>query len=201
MNEEPEKMRLPIRVSAVTPPTVRPVKSPGPEKSEGKALISWAGILQVAPWSHMNSVLAGPPGAAELILSDGPERKKLSRSLPKLAAPVNVKLSARAALAKKQTIAKARTADLNDSALMKPPNRRPQCRRQAPTRFHASSSIPTPTNNNGTGCQGKVCLLLFMRQIVNRLFACGAVYFGCGAWSSASVTTLRSSISKALPRP
>jgi len=47
--------------------------------------------------------LVGPPGEAEWMLNDGPERKKFIVSFPRAALPVKVKLSARAELVTKQT--------------------------------------------------------------------------------------------------
>jgi hypothetical protein len=132
MNDEGEKTRFPIRVSAVTLPMVPPLKSPGAPKSDGKARMLSAGTTQVAPWLHANSTSAMDVGAAEWRLNDGPEIKKLSKSFPKVAVPVNVKLSARAEPMNKQTIVRDRMAGLNDGVLMEPPERAANCYGLAP---------------------------------------------------------------------
>jgi len=121
MKEEPEKSRLPVRVSAVTPPTVPPLKPPGAPTGEGKAPMERAGTLQVSPWLHINSEPAKAPGAAEFRESDGPEIKKSEMSWPKVAVPVNVKLSARAEPATRKEVARESTAKLKERCSVGPP--------------------------------------------------------------------------------
>src|SRR3989442_313548 len=106
MNEEPEKSRLPVKVYALTPPTVPLLKAPGAPSGERKAPMERAGTLQVSPWLHIKSEPAKAPGAAEFSESDGPEIKKSEVSWPKVAVPVNVKLSARAEPATRKEVAR-----------------------------------------------------------------------------------------------
>jgi hypothetical protein len=105
VNEKLEKVSRPIKVSAVTPPTVPPL-----EPVTTLAGISWAGIVHRVPVVH-NVMTFGPPLKPEWRKIDGPESIKSMASEFSKASSVNVKVSATAEPLRKQTITTEETAD------------------------------------------------------------------------------------------
>jgi hypothetical protein len=113
VNEKLEKVSSPTKVSAVTPPTVPPLK-PISKELVG---ISWGGIVHRVPCVHRAKTF-GPFIKPEWMKNDGPERKKSMLSALRKASSVNVKVSATAEPLRKQTITREKTADLNDNPVM-----------------------------------------------------------------------------------